>query len=171
MAVPPTSLSSAITSGKAVPKKASSSAAAGKVDKPVLDQRVMTGLSHQLSVWVLHPDNRAKSRPTADDFRSTGREGAVLDPALSAELDEGHACGDDEEDKGRVASSLLKNGRPHRQNNRQGVQEDWDEKYNICLPLGFYGHRCALSAKGDRSEAGLPLFSWLTTFLISFPGG
>ncbi|KAA1083147.1 hypothetical protein PGT21_026387 [Puccinia graminis f. sp. tritici] len=42
----------AITSGKAVPKKASSSAAAGKVDKPVLDQRVMTGLSHQLSVWV-----------------------------------------------------------------------------------------------------------------------
>ncbi|KAA1069869.1 hypothetical protein PGT21_034738 [Puccinia graminis f. sp. tritici] len=69
----------------------------------------MTGLSHQLSVWVLHPDNRAKSRPTADDFRSTGREGAVLDPALSAEQDEGHACGDDEVDKGRVASSLLKN--------------------------------------------------------------
>ncbi|KAA1138125.1 Golgi to ER traffic- protein [Puccinia graminis f. sp. tritici] len=46
-----------------------------------------------------------KSKPTADEFRSTGRDGAVLDPALSADEEDPEAP--DEEDIGLRSSTLV----------------------------------------------------------------
>ncbi|KAA1070154.1 hypothetical protein PGT21_000770 [Puccinia graminis f. sp. tritici] len=105
----PTKDSSRAGTATGKPDKSGSRSAAGEwsVPHPKRLARIVNAQT-TLPASVQRPDKRVKSRPTADDFRSTGRDGAVLDPALSADEDEGPPQVNDEVDKGRVASSLVK---------------------------------------------------------------
>ncbi|KAA1072618.1 Golgi to ER traffic- protein [Puccinia graminis f. sp. tritici] len=99
---------------KDLQEKTSSSAATGektanrseewKVPPPKRMARLVNAHA-KIPPSVQRSDKHGKSKPTPDEFRSTGRDGAALDPALSA--DEEDANDPDEEVTGSRSSALV----------------------------------------------------------------
>ncbi|KAA1111293.1 Golgi to ER traffic- protein [Puccinia graminis f. sp. tritici] len=101
--------------GKDLQEKTSSSAATGdktvkrpeewKVPPPKRLARVVNAHAKIVSPLVQRLDKPGKSKPTPDEFRSTGRDGAALDPALSADEEDVNVA--DEEETGSRSSALI----------------------------------------------------------------
>ncbi|KAA1098916.1 hypothetical protein PGT21_001172 [Puccinia graminis f. sp. tritici] len=103
------------STSKDLQDKTASSAASGektvkrpeewKVPPPKRLARVINAHAKIVSPSVQRLDKPGKSKPTPDEFRSTGRDGASLDPALSADEEDVNVA--DKEDTGSRSSALI----------------------------------------------------------------
>ncbi|EFP77010.2 uncharacterized protein PGTG_02471 [Puccinia graminis f. sp. tritici CRL 75-36-700-3] len=76
-----------------------------KVPPPKRLARVVNAHTKIVSPLVQRLDKPGKSKPTPDEFRSTGRDGAELDPALSADEEDVNVA--DKEETGSRSSALV----------------------------------------------------------------